>query len=69
MTSSRFHGRGTLPQPRETVYTLNRQKKRLASPRLLSAKRFRFNVTSQQTRRERQRALWGMLQAIVEWSP
>ena len=33
-----------MPQPRETVYTLNRQKKRLASPRLLSAKRFRFNI-------------------------
>ena len=44
MTSSRFHGRGTMPRPRERVYTLDKQKKHLAGLSLLSAKRFRFNV-------------------------
>ena len=43
MTSSRFHGRGTMPRPRERVYTLDKQKKHLARLSLLSAKRFRFN--------------------------
>ena len=50
MTSSRFHGRGTMPRPRERVYTLDKQKKHLARLSLLSAKRFRFNVRGQRTR-------------------
>ena len=39
-----------MPRPRERVYTLDKQKKHLARLSLLSAKRFRFNVTAHQRR-------------------
>ena len=35
-----------MPRPRERVYTLDKQKKHLARLSLLSAKRFRFNAST-----------------------